>query len=185
MPNSTYEANRADSEYIDTLIRSMVDDLNTMTSLRETILVMGNYMDELLNILLAQYFIESNAEKRRKFRDVFIEKTRIDFEKKLNLLKSLNLIPPLLNKIIKDMNAMRNAVAHNVDYGRAIAERPTPRIFQVMNVEILKAQFAAIFIHLQDCQHCINYDEESRTSSLQRIDEEIRQEELFRGLNLQ
>ncbi|RMF96331.1 MAG: hypothetical protein D6734_03820, partial [Candidatus Schekmanbacteria bacterium] len=101
MPNSTYEANRADSEYIDALIRPMVDDLNTMTSLRETILVMGNYMDELLNILLAQYFIESNAEKRRKFRDVFIEKTRIDFEKKLNLLRGLNLIPPLLNKIIK------------------------------------------------------------------------------------
>lgn len=90
-----------------------LDELISSDRYREFIFVSHNYISEMLDKIVLNYFV--TLEKREEF-EIRFDIPKLSFSKKLNIIKKSNLIPKELCKVLSDFNKIRNVVAHNVDW---------------------------------------------------------------------
>ena len=88
-----------------------LDDLISNDRYREFIFVSHNYISEIIDNIILNYF--STLELREEFKIQF-NISKLGFSKKLNIINKSNLIPNELFRVLDDYNKIRNIVAHNV-----------------------------------------------------------------------
>ena len=181
--SSEYDANVKDSEHVEALIKSMVDDMNNIASVREIILVTGNYIDSLMDIIITQFLARPDVESRTDFRDYFLKKIRLDFKQKLDILKHYNLIPSKLYKLIEDVMHKRNVIAHNVKYMELLSTKNSVPGYKNLIKYLMnnfKLIFPIIFVKLQNCQHLISYPRDKIAERCEEINKELENEDIIK-----
>lgn len=88
-------------------------DLESNDRYREFIFVSHNYLSEIIDTIILNYFI--SLEKRKEFENYF-DIQRLPFSKKIGIVKESNLVPKELCRILSDFNKIRNKVAHYVNW---------------------------------------------------------------------
>lgn len=90
-----------------------LDELESNDRYREFIFVTHNYISEIIDNIILNYFV--SLEKRKEFDNSF-EISRLGFSKKLDIIKKTDLVPKELCRVLSDFNKIRNIVAHHVDW---------------------------------------------------------------------
>jgi len=90
-----------------------LEELESNDRHREFIFVSHNYISEMIDNIILNYFV--SLEKREEYKIRF-NVPKLSFSKKLDIAKKSNLIPKEIYRVLNDFNKIRNIVAHNVDW---------------------------------------------------------------------
>lgn len=142
-----YEFNKAQSDEINLIFQSLVDELNNFNDLRNLLLILHTRIEFYLEKILYSYFFIEEDDKRNNLIKIIQNFT---FNKKYELTKELNLLTDSLKLKISEVNKVRNICVHNVDY--------LPKIQSLHGLSLnffdlnqIKIQSADILVNLNEC----------------------------------
>ncbi|MEW5896942.1 MAG: hypothetical protein AB1668_04575 [Nanoarchaeota archaeon] len=143
---SKLEFNKMQSEEINLIFQSLVDELNSFNDLRNLLLTLHTRIEFYLEKILFSYFFIEDDNKRINFIKIIQEFT---FNKKFEIAKSLNLLDDSLKLKISEVNKIRNLCVHYIDYLNRIQSLSGLSI-NFLELNTIKIESAKILVELNE-----------------------------------
>lgn len=143
---SKFEFNKSQSEEINLIFQSLVDELNSFNDLRNLLLTLHTRIEFYLEKILFSYFFIEDDDKRTNLIKVIQE---FHFNKKFEIAKQLNLLEDLLKLKIGEVNKIRNICVHNIDYVNRIQSLNGLSI-NFLELNTIKIESAKILVELNE-----------------------------------
>ncbi len=144
---SKYDFNKSQSEEINSLFQSLVDELNNFNDLRNLLLTLHTRIEFYLEKILYSYFFIEDDDKRNNLIKIIQNFT---FNKKYELVKQLDLLTDSLKLKISEVNKVRNICVHNINYLPKI-QSLSGLSLNFLNLNQIKIQSADILVNLNEC----------------------------------
>ena len=139
--------NRFQSQEIDPIFQSLVDELNNFNDLRNLLITLHTRIEFYLEKILYSYFFIEDDNKRTDLIGIIQDFT---FNKKFEITKQLGLLTDSLKLRISEVNQVRNICVHNIDY--------IPKIHLLNGLSLnffdlnqMKIQCVDILVNLNEC----------------------------------
>lgn len=139
--------NKSQSEEINQIFQSLVDELNGFNDLRNLLLTLHTRIEFYLEKILYSYFFIEDDDKRENLIKIIQEFT---FNKKYETAKKLDLLTDSLKLKIAEVNRVRNICVHNIDYIPKI-QSLNGLSLNFLDLNQIKIQCADILVNLNEC----------------------------------
>ena len=139
--------NKSQSDEIDKIFQSLVDELNGFNDLRNLLLTLHTRIEFYLEKILYSYFFIEEDNKRENLIKIIQNFT---FNKKYETSKELGLLTDSLKLKIAEVNKVRNICVHNIDYIPKI-QSLNGLSLNFLDLNQIKIQCADILVNLNEC----------------------------------
>lgn len=143
---SKLEFNKMQSEEINLIFQSLVDELNSFNDLRNLLLTLHTRIEFYLEKILFSYFFIDDDDKRINLMQIIQEFT---FNKKFEISKNLNLLDDSLKLKISEVNKVRNLCVHYMDYINRI-QLLNGLSINFLELNTIKIESAKILVNLNE-----------------------------------
>ncbi len=130
-----------------------VERLKIAKDLLVRITIIGHYVfiNELLDVIICNYFFGKNASKRKKRYKLFSQHIleRLTLPNKLALLSEFLIFPKNVNDFIYAINGLRNAFAHSFFPENRIREKPIYKKKDIYKIVVLDVYYED-YVKVQD-----------------------------------
>ena len=140
------EFNKSQSEEINLMFESLVNELNSFNDLRNLLLTLHTRIEFYLEKILFSYFFIEDDYKRMNLIKIIQEFT---FNKKFEIVKQLNLLDDSLKLKISEVNKVRNMCIHYIDYISRVQSLNGLSI-NFLKLDAIKIESAKILIELNE-----------------------------------
>jgi len=144
---SKLEFNRLQSQEIDQIFQSLVNELNGFNDLRNLLLTLHTRIEFYLEKILHSYFFIEDDVKRENLTKLIQNFT---FNKKYEIAKELDLLTDSLKFKIAEVNRVRNICVHNINYVSKIQSLNRLSL-NFLNLNQIKIDCADILVNLNEC----------------------------------
>lgn len=143
---SKLEFNKSQSEEINLIFQSLVDELNNFNDIRNLLLTLHTRIEFYLEKILFSYFFIEDDGKRMNLVKIIQE---FAFNKKFEIVKQLNLLEDPLKLKISEVNKVRNMCVHYIDYINRVQSLNGLSI-NFLELNAIKIESAKILVELNE-----------------------------------
>lgn len=143
---SKYEFNKLQSDEINLIFQSLVDELNNFNDLRNLLLTLHTRIEFYLEKILFSYFFIESDDKRKNLIKIIQD---FRFNKKFEITKKLGILTDSLKLKIPEINRIRKMCVHHIDYIQKVQLLEGLSI-NYLDLNLIKIESAKILVELNE-----------------------------------